>query len=186
MADLPVAAISGKDEDDATALENKSKIKKVVDTLRSMVDFLESSEFHLCSAADIKMKVSMQKVQDIQTLAQDHFYDVASSLSKASFVFFCKVDGTDLVIRMLNCLLTHPWEGLCDELRSLERSCVSLCWSLTELCVMYNHIAIQPCLIDIVTRIVAQTRAKLCPHCKSESVSQDKEVKYKALLSLSK
>ena len=65
MADLPVAAISGKDEDDATALENKSKIKKVVDTLRSMVDFLESSEFHLCSAADIKMKVSMQKVQDI-------------------------------------------------------------------------------------------------------------------------
>ena len=198
MADLPVVAIekagriepprdhNGDSGNDTTALGEKSKIQKVVDTLYGIVDYLESSESHLCPASDIKMTVSMQRVQDLQALAQDHFYDVASSLSRANFVFFCKVNGADLVIRMLNCLLTHPWEGLCDELQSLERSCVSLCWSLTELCVMYNHVAIQPCLVDIVTRVASQTRAKFCPHCRSESVSQDKEIKYKALLALSK
>ena len=164
-------------------------ISNVLKTLNRTATDLDSLVPHLCRATGIQMELNMQQLQEIEALSHDYFFTSSNELSKANFLFFCENGGPESLFQVHRHLLTHPWEGLCEELKLLEGVCLYLCWSLTELCATYNMPDIQRSLVDIITRIASEARAKWCPVCRSLAVSQEegiKEIKYKALSALSK
>lgn len=164
-------------------------ISSVLHTLNCTATHLDSLVPHLCRAAGTQMQLSMQQLQEIEILSHDYFFTSSNELSKANFFFFCENGGPESLFKVHRHLLTHPWEGLCDELKLLEGVCLYLCWSLTELCATYNMPHIQHSLVDILTRIASEARVKWCTVCRSLAVGQEegiKRTKYKALSALSK